>query len=290
MLNRLFGNYLVKKNIINQEQLDSMLPVDKEFKAKVDTIAVVLKILPPATVNELLGTIDTSAEHFGEKAVEEGYLTDEKLDTIITYQSNDYMGFVQLLLDNGYIKLSDIRPLIDDFQSQGGYSNSQINALIDDDLEQCVNIFVPLKSQSLRTLVVTIVQTVRRLIDHDMYLDKAYVTKSMQLDKFASQAIIGDMHIKVYMTSNDDGLLGIANYFTGDKYEAVNNDALDSVSEFINCINGIYSTNLSYENVSVDMSTPEYSMVGPFISDVKMYIIPIHANGYTFKAILEVFD
>ena len=33
MINRLFGNYLVEKQILTQNQLDDLLPVQKDFKA-----------------------------------------------------------------------------------------------------------------------------------------------------------------------------------------------------------------------------------------------------------------
>lgn len=79
MINRLFGNYLVNKQMITQEQLDKLLPVQKEFKAEVETIAVINRVLTSAVVNELLERIDKNNERFGETAVEAGYLTDEKL-------------------------------------------------------------------------------------------------------------------------------------------------------------------------------------------------------------------
>jgi CheY-specific phosphatase CheX len=264
--------------------------VDRDFKAEVETIVVILRIMTPTAVIELLDRIDTENERFGDKAVEEGCLTDDKLDTILTYQNNNFMKFVQLLINNGHTSLGEINKLISNFQTERGYGNAQLSSLIHDDLEQCVNIFVPLKSLPLKTLVRTIVGTMKRMIDSDAYLDKAYVTKTIQLDKYASQMIIGDMRIKVYMTAPEDGLLGIANYFTGDTYESVNDDALDNVSEFINCINGLYATDLSYEDVSVDMNSPEYSLEGPLISNSKVYVIPMHANGYAFKTILEVFE
>jgi CheY-specific phosphatase CheX len=280
----------VEKQKITQEQLDSLLPVDRDFKAEVETIVVILRIMTPTAVIELLDRIDTENERFGDKAVEEGCLTDDKLDTILTYQNNSFMKFAQLLINDGHTSLREINRLISDFQTEKGFGNAQLSSLIHDDLEQCVNIFVPLKSLALKTLVRTIVRTMKRMIDSDAYLDKAYVTKSIQLDKYASQMIIGDMRIKVYMTAPDNGLLGIANYFTGDTYEEVTDDALDNVSEFINCINGLYATDLSYEDVSVDMNSPEYSLEGPLISNSKVYVIPMHANGYAFKTILEVFE
>lgn len=290
MLNRLFGNYLVEKQLLTQNQLDDLLPVKKDFKAEVETIAVINKVITSAAAQEILERIDKSNERFGETAIEDGYLTDEKLDQILTYQSNTFMKFIQVLINANLISLDQINPALDDFQQLGGYSDAQISALIHDDLEQCINIFVPLKSEQLKEFVLTLVQTIRRLIDCDAYLDKAYTAHSLQLDRYACQTIVGDMHIRVYISAADNGLLAIANYFTGDTYEAVDEDALDNVGEFINCVNGLFATNLSYDDVSVDMNSPEYSLDGPFISNEKLYVIPIHANGYSFRAVLEVYE
>lgn len=290
MLNRLFGNYLVNKQLLTQNQLDALLPVQKDFKAEVETIAVINKVVTAAAAQELLERIDKSNERFGETAVDAGYLTDEKLDEILSYQSNTFMKFVQCLLNANLIGMEQINPLLDEFQQLGGYSDAQLSALIHDDLEQCINIFVPLKSSRLKDFVVTLVQTIRRLIDSDMYMDKAYTANSLQLDKYACQAIIGEMHLKVYISAPGNELLAIANRFTGDTYETVNEDALDNVGEFINCVNGLFATNLSYEDVSIDMNAPEYSLDGPFISNEKMYVIPIFANGCSFRAVLEVYE
>lgn len=290
MLNRLFGNYLVEKQLLKQEQLDDLLPVPKDFKAEVETIAVINKVITSATAQEILEQIDKSAERFGETAIDAGYLTDEKLDEILTYQSNAFMKFVQELLNANVLGMEQINPLLDEFQRNGEFSDAQLSSLIHDDLEQCVNIFVPLKANRLKEFVLTMVRTIRRLIDCDAYLDKAYTAHSLQLDKYACQTIVGDLHIRVYISAPDNGLLAIANYFTGDTYEAVNEDALDNVGEFINCINGLFATNLSYDDVSVDMNAPEYALDGPFISNEKLYIIPIHANGSSFRAVLEVYE
>lgn len=290
MLNRLFGNYLVEKEKITQEQLDNILPVPKDSKAEVGTIAVIHKVLSPAIVKKILSEIGSEKERFGDVAIAAGYLTDEKLDQILTYQSNTFMIFVQKLIDENLLLLDQVNPSLNEFQALRNFNDSQLSSLIHDELEQCVNIFVPMKNAQLKEYVLILIQTIRRLIDSDMYLDKAYAARSLQLDKYAGQMIIGDMHIKLYLSAPDDALLAIANHFTKDTYESVDIDALDNVSEFINCVNGQFATNLSYDDISVDMNSPEFSTEGPFISNEKLYIIPIHANGRSFKAVLEVYE
>lgn len=290
MLNRLFGNYLVEKGKLTLEQLNILLPVKKEFKAGVEIIAVITKAMTPTAVQELLNSIDKEIEHFGETAVSQGMITDDKLDELLAYQSNNFMKFAQLLVDQGYVSYDTINHEMDEFQQKKELNDVQLSALIHDDLDQCISIFVPLKSPQLKELVKTLVQTMRRLIDRDVYLDKAYTAHSVQLDKYACQMIIGDMHIKFYISASNDGLLAIANHFTGDTYATVTEDALDSVGEFINCVNGLFATNMSYENISVDMNSPEYAIEGPFISNEMLYVIPMHANGYSLRAVFEVYQ
>ncbi|MDE6619349.1 MAG: hypothetical protein K2K74_02440, partial [Lachnospiraceae bacterium] len=69
MINRLFGNYLVEKQILTQGQLDDLLPVPKDFKADTATIAVINKVLTSAAVQQLLARLDKSKERFGEAAI-----------------------------------------------------------------------------------------------------------------------------------------------------------------------------------------------------------------------------
>lgn len=290
MLNRLFGNYLVEKGKLTSEQLNILLPVEKEFKAGVEIIAIILKAMTPTAVRELTNSIDKEIEHFGETAVNQGLLTDYKLDELLAYQSNNFMKFVQLLVDHDYVSYESINHEIDEFQQRKELNDVQLSALIHDDLDQCISIFVPLKSPQLKELTKTLVQTMRRLIDRDVYLDNAYTAHSIQLDKYACQMIIGDLRMKFYISASNDGLLAIANHFTGDTYATVTEDALDSVGEFINCVNGLFATNMSYDNISVDMNSPEYAMEGPFISNETLYVIPMHANGYSLRAVFEVYQ
>ena len=119
MINRLFGNYLVEKQILTQNQLDDLLPVQKDFKAEVATIAVINKILSSAAALDLLRQLDQGNERFGDAAIEAGYLSDEKLDEILTYQMNTFMKFVQSLLDRGVFSLEQVNLFLDEFQRLG---------------------------------------------------------------------------------------------------------------------------------------------------------------------------
>ncbi len=289
MLNRLFGNYLVEKKCITQEQLEALLPVPQELTAKVETIVLVRKILLPAQVQELLEKMDESKD-FGVVALEEGLISDDRLDQLTSFQTNSFMKFMQFLVNKDYVRLEQLNQIISSFETEYEYTDAQMNSLMLDDLEEIIRIFVPLKNHHLHELTVTLVQTLKRLIDKEVYLDKAYTSNAVQLDSYAGQAVNGDMNFKVYISGLGDNLLGIANYFTGDKYDKLNEDALDNVGEFINCANGLFATNLSYGDVMIDMSSPDYSMDGLYLNENPLFVIPIHANGFCFRVVYEIYQ
>lgn len=289
MLNRLLGNYLVEKKCITQEQLEQLLPVPQELTAKLETIVLVRKLLLPAQVLTLLEKKDELID-FGEAAVEEGLISDDRLEQLTTFQTNSFMKFMQLLVNANYVRLEQLNQVISSFEAEYEYTDAQMNSLMLDDLEAIIRIFVPLKNHNLHDLTVTLIQTLKRLIDKEVYLDKAYTSNAVQLDSYAGQAVSGDMNFKIYISGAENNLLGIANYFADDKYDKLNEDALDNVGEFINCVNGLFATNLSYGDVMLDMSSPDYSMDGLYLNENPLFVLPIHANGYCFRVVYEIYQ
>lgn len=288
MLNRLFGNYLVKKALLTDEELDSIFPLIKEMKADISTIAVLRKVLSASEVKTIISEIGTGNQHFGELAVSSNILIDADVDKLFSYQNNKFYKFIQCLINDNYIELEKVNSLIHDFQSDNEFSQEIMDSLIADDVEQIIKLMIPCEDEHVDTMILTIIRTFRRLIDANVYFDQGYRDSTVDLDAYSAQLLSGDFNIKLYFTGQDDSLLGIANYFTGITFDAVCEDALDTIGEFINCINGQMATDLSYEDIDIDMGAPEYSMDGCSITGGMYYILPMHANGYTFKAVIGV--
>lgn len=286
MLNRLVGNYLVKKGMMSQEVLDSMLPISKEMKAEVCTIAAINRVLTFSQIQEILNkTNRRGSVRFGDVAVEEGLLTDDRLEQILTYRSNSFMIFVQTMLNKGVITMGQINQLLDEFQMEEQYDPSQFQALLLDDVERIVDIFTPIPNQNMKMLTVRLIQTLKRLIDEDVYCGRPYYAESVKAEYYTSQTLTGGVQVKVYLCGSDKQLFGIANFFTDATYTEVNEEAMDNVAEFINCVNGQFVTDLSYQNVDVELHAPEIGMKGLTLTGGKLLAIPVHVNGCSLKVV-----
>lgn len=288
MVNRLFGNYLVKKDFLSDDKLDGLFPLDKEKKADITTIAVLKKMLSASEVTTIISELDTVDQHFGEFVVTNNILLDRDVDKLFSYQNNKFYMFIQQLIDDNIIELENINFLIDDFQKDSEFSQEVMDSLIADDVEEIIKLLIPCEDEHVNKMILTIMMTFRRLIDANVYFDKGYSDSSVSLDAYSAQLLSGDFNIKLYFTGDNDSLLGIANYFTAAKYDTVSEDALDNIGEFINCINGQMATDLSYEDIDIDMGAPEYSLNGCSINGGIYYVLPMHANGYSFRAVIDV--
>lgn len=288
MLSRLFGNYLVEKNLIKKEKLDSFFPIDKEMRADLSTVAVLRKFLTGVQVKMLLEEMDSEKGRFGDFVIENDILLESDVEKLVPFQINKFYKFVQTLLNKDIIALDSLLPVIEDFQKDNDISDEGMESLVLDDLEKIISYFVPIEDKYMDKMLQTTIITFRRLIDANVVIGKGCCTSTVDLDAYSSQILSGDFRVKLYMTGTDDNLLGIANYFTEASYEHICEDALDNVSEFINCINGQLATDLSYEDVYVDMGAPEYSLEGCSITGKKFYVVPVIANGYSFRVVLDV--
>ena len=173
MLNRLFGNYLVEKKCITQEQLEHLLPVPQELIADIETIAVVRKILTPTQVQAVLDKIDRSTTRFGDAALEEGLISDDRLDHLISFQTNAFMKFMQLLVNENFIRMDQLNQIISSFQTDNEYTDSQMNSLMLDDLEEIIKIFVPLKNKQLQRF-----RSITNKESHHLILSQQFVHRS----------------------------------------------------------------------------------------------------------------
>ena len=238
MLNRLFGNYLVNRGYLNPAQLDDLLETITEYKADPQTVILVNKFLPLSQIR-FIQQSQMQEESFTEAALRLQLLTDNQIEQIVQFQSLPVMCFAQLLLDKQILQTEDIMCVLADFQMYYQFTDEQLHVLCIDDMEQIIRIFVPFQNPRMHELTVTLLQTIKRLIDKNVYLDKAYMAHSIQIDRYAAQTLSGDLNVKFYLSAPINNLLAIANYFGSETYDVINDDALDNVGEFINCVSGL---------------------------------------------------
>lgn len=279
MFGQYFGRYLLEKNKITREVFNDVVTLQKSSPAKLGVIAVAEKLLTTKQadeINELQKSMDL---RFGDIAVEKGYLLSEEVTYLLNKQGNPYIKFVQAMTENNILTIEEIEQYLEEYKKEYGFTDNEIDCLKSGDIDRIIPTFVDVDSPFLCECISLTIRNVIRFINHEAVLKRSYVSKEYGFGNLAFQLMDGDHQIFVGFASNDNELLNIAEPFAKESFSSLDEDAFDSICEFINCSNGLYASKLSHEDVHIDMAPPEFSTNKKLITDGEIIIVPMLLNG-----------
>lgn len=289
MINHLFGNYLVKSGRLTGEQLETVMEAQKKVRVKLGLIAVAEKLMTPKQsdeINRLQAVVD---KRFGDIAVEKGYLTDAQVSRLLELQGNAYLTFAQSITDNGFLTYEEVEAALAEYQTENAFTSTDMEALKSGDSDRIVSLFLPGDVDSLqKDLMQGAVRTIIRLIESDIYIEKAFWKSEITVSSYAMQNLKGVRKASLLFTGDGDALLAVAEPFAGESFGEVNLDALDAVGEFSNCVNGLFCTDKSAV-CELDMLPPSLKDDTVTIKADKMCVMPIHI-GESVIYLITTFD
>ena len=274
-----FGNYLVENNIISHPQYELIVKQQKDSRVKLGFIAVAEKLLTKNQADEINELQKIKDLRFGDIAIEKGYLLEEEVNYLLNMQKNPYMNMIQVLTEKNIMTMDEIEETLESFREANGFSTSELDALLSNDIDKIIPVFVDVDLPIQGECVSLFIRSIIRFIDNNIILKKAYTTKEYSFGNLAHQQVVGDYNIFLGIASLGDELLTIANPFAKENFTEMHEDAFDSVCEFINCINGLFASKLSLEEVHVDMTPPLFHKNQKISSPGGIYVVPIIINN-----------
>lgn len=288
MFDQIFGNYLVHAGRLTKEQFADVIAYESTVRVKLGLIAVAEKLMTEEQADEVNHLQAIMDKRFGCIAVEKGYLTEEQVGQLLKKQGNIYMIFVQTLIDKGFMTLEEIDEALKAYQEQQGFTHSDMDDLASGDIERTVKLFLPANTELNDRLCGIAVRTLIRVINSSAYVSKAYLVDELSADNLAMQTMEGDHKIVSGFAGSENSLLAIAVPFADEEFESVDLDALDAVGEFVNCINGLFATELSAEGVDIDMVPPAFYENPVVLRGKQFCVFPITIGDAVVNFILSV--
>ncbi len=283
-----FGRYLVEKNKISQSQFKDLIMQLQKSSAKLGFIAVAEKLLTEKQAEEINDIQKKMDKRFGDVAVEKGYLLEEEVAYLLNMQGNTYILFLQLLTEGGFLSVNEIEGALEVFQKEHQLSDTELEALKSGDIDRIIPVFVNMVPPIYGECAGLAIRNIVRFIDSNIVLKKAYKCTSYPFRALAAQRMDGNPGLFVGIAGKDPALLSIAKAFAKEKFQTLDEDAFDSVCEFLNCTNGIYASKLSQEDIELEMAPPEYHTDKCIISDEGLYIVPFLINEEQADIIIAV--
>lgn len=288
MFSQLFGKYLADKDIISDAEYHNAIREQLAVRVKLGTIAIADGLLTEEQVEDINKKQMQMDKRFGDIAAEEGLLTAEQIAALLKKQGNPYMQFVQVLMESSKISATVLDKTLSAFQKENGFSDTDMIALKNDDIDALVPIFAFSSKPYVTDLISLAIRNINRFITGDFYPGKIQHAKSLSYRYLAGQKMSGSSTICLAMAAGNDSdaFPLIASGFSGQTQKTVSDDTFDAVCEFINVTNGLFASELSKKSIALDMEPvfayTDQSVQGDF------YILPLYLEDKEISLVIAV--
>ncbi|MBQ7614852.1 MAG: chemotaxis protein CheC [Butyrivibrio sp.] len=287
MLDRLIGNFLVEQGMLTKTQLAEAYKRQEAGRAKLGVIAVSEKLMSIAQAEQVNMLQSSMDKRFGAIAIDKGYLTSTQVARLLELQVNSYLVFLQAIVDLGYLSMQQLENAENEYQKQHGYTESDMAALKSGEVEPCVQVFLDSEDPLYRQMFSMGIKNLYRLVDNHVYIGQSYCARVLKDEVLGYQKIYGDQNAVVAVAGKYEDVRKMAIAYTKEEFIETREDALDAVCELINCINGLYATAQSREDVKIDIEPPNFSVTFTEASSEEMIVMPVYICGVEIKYIIS---
>ena len=287
MLDRLLGTYMIDKGLISRTQLVKSYQIQETNRAKLGVIAVSEKLMTIAQAEQVNALQASMDKRFGDIAIEKGYLTEIQLNRLLELQGNAYLSFIQALVDECYLTMEQVTQAEADFQSEMGITATDMLELKNCDIEKIVPIFLDTEDKRIRRMFSMAVKNLYRLVDSHVYIGKAYRVGAIRNEVLGYQGFKGAEKAKVAIGGKYEDVRKMAIGYTKEEFIETEEDALDAICELINCMNGLYASDLSKEGISIELTPPEFFITYTEATGDFIDVLPIYICGGEVRLIIS---
>lgn len=283
MVEYILGNYLVEMGKITKDDLKHVISKQDEVRVKMGLLAVAEGMMTAEqaeNVNKLQTILD---KRFGDIAVEKGYLTEEQISNLLKKQGNAYLAFAQALVNENLLQLSELEQIIEGFRVKYSFSKSDMEDLRSDEPERIVPLFLPPQMLCYKDITGVLVRTLIRCVDRHIYIGKASVNDTYDLDCAVFQKttgyavpVFGYSELEIGISEVNGGLSTISTAFCKEESALDESDALDAAGELLNCVNGLYSSALSRNGIETELLPPINITQTTTLKESQICCIPVY--------------
>ena len=288
MLDRLIGNYLVEQGMLTKMQLIEAYKRQEAGRAKLGVIAVAEKLMNIAQAEQCNSLQATMDKRFGDIAIEKGYLTETQVSRLLELQGNPYLTFLQAVVDGGTLTMEQLDAAEGEYQKKHGFTESDMAALKTGDVEQAVPVFMHTDDDVYKKMFCMGIKDLYRLVDSHVYIGKTYSSRVIKDEVLGFQKFHGDQNAVVAISGKYEDVRKLAIAYTKEEFIETKEDALDATCELINCINGLYATDLSRSDVKIELEPPNFSVNFAEASSEEMVVMPVYICGGEVKYVIAV--
>lgn len=293
MYTQFFGNYLLSKGYINQEQLFSAMQKQSEVRMKLGTLAIHAGYMTAEEVDYTVIAQTHQDKKFGELAIEFGYLTNDQVLELLKVQGPDFLLIGQILVDEGIISNTQLENIIADYRSQNEMIDLEMTIDNRNILDKLFDNFFIASETSISKLgkmyCELLFNNFVRFIGDDFTPLAISECNAFPVDKCVCQSVEGVYAITSYLNMEESAAIEFASRYAGEAFLEFDEYVQASMEDFLNLLNGLFIVNVSNEE-SLELSIDAPEQVESEILDFSehTYVFPVLYPFGTIHFILEV--
>jgi hypothetical protein len=274
MATQYFAHHLLNKGILSSEQIQDVLAYERSVRVKLGVLAINAGIMTAGQVEEVHALQRSQDKQFGDIAVDKGYLTSTQLDDLLAAQGRRQFAFIQAIADKGYLTLTELERIVDNYRRASNISEEEWathdDSAPDEMLKELLTFPQPANSPEIFAKYVgLLLRNIERFLGENPVVLKSVSGEVEPMTQWlVTQKIVGAINLTIGLTMESTVLLEIARRFSGENLAEIDEFATDSVGEFLNMQNGLFSSNLSHAGSEVDLLPQQVQRDVSFVGDM----------------------
>ena len=175
---------------------------------------------------------------FGDLAVREGYLTQEQVDELVKTQYPDFLLLGQTLVEEGYINNAQLETLITDYESENEITDLDYSNEKQDDLDRILANFFHTTDVAAdeynASYMRLLFNDLTRFIGDDFTPLCFNPCKEYPVNYCVSQTIHGDLSAKVYLDMPETTCISFASRYVNEEFTEFDEYVQASLEDFLN--------------------------------------------------------
>lgn len=280
MFSQYFGQYLLNKGLLSPEQLCDVFVYERSVRPKFGILAINAGMMTAAQVEEVHQMQRRLDKKFGEIAVETGYLNLGQMEELLESQKNRRLTLSQAIIDKGYLNLAQLESALEGYKQENKLTVKQKDALCESDFDCIVRAFLDFSAlnvdgEILYDYVALMMRNFLRFLNEEPIID----TLGDKIEGWMMhQSMIGEIGLFTGLVIEENLMLELARRYSGEDLDIVDELAKDSIAEFLNETNGIFSVNMSDRGMELDLK-PQQIQQMEIVPLKEGYRIPLRVSG-----------
>ncbi len=244
-----FAQYLVNEDVLDPQEVKDLLKASEETAPGIAVIALAEGAVPASRLAELA---PFEKDAFPKLAMAEGVLFASQLEKLQGVHPSEGLRLAQALLDSGKMDFVELgRQMAACGAQEGSPIKEAVRRLASDNEELAVEL------DSYAEFTELFMRSFMRFMDTPAvinYCEPEY--EGMFASHIVSQRLSGQISFVSGIYANDRIFVEMAKRYSREEIDDADEMAEDSISEFLNVVNGLFVVDLGKRDLDLDLEAP----------------------------------